>query len=315
MRLTLLIVISVLLAACSPGPQNEFQLAQKGLLSGALSEDSSYALIGSIHHGGSLWDIERNERLYSWNHQSGGFSSFRTVALSADGQVAVTTEEKSIGVWNATTGESKAFWEAADRILAIALSPDGDKALIGMRDGTLDYFNLRTGQVIQRMFHKAEVRSVALSADGKVGLSGSDDFTAISWNLGTGKEIQRLSLNNQIKTVALSSSGNLAFTSAQREGILLWDPMEGSVKTTIDARYTNYTSIDFSDDEKQLFLGASNGTLEQRSISSGDKLNHWQAKPRKTFGRASSKAIIAIRASKGKVVALTADGMVQTFSG
>lgn len=305
--------LSLAVTACTPGPATEFQLAHQGLLSGDISGNRDFSLIGSVHHGGSYWDIKRNERLYAWNHKNGEFSSFRTVALSKDGKVAVTTEEKSIGVWNTETGESKAFWEALDRILSIDLSEDGELALIGMRDGTLDLFNLRTGQVLQRMKHEAEIRSVAISQDGSIGISGSDDFSAKSWDLKSGEVLHTLSLSNQIKTVGLSPDATLAFTSAQREGALLWDPENGTTKQTIEARYTNYSSVEFDDSGKQLYLGTSAGLIEHWSIAKNEKLNTWQAKPRQAFGGASSKAIVALESGKGSVTALTADGMVQTF--
>lgn len=312
MRLLLLSVIA-LLVACSEGPKSTYQLAQQGLLSGAVNAEENLAVIGSIHHGGSLWDVQRNERLFSWNLQEGGFSSFRTVAISADGKVAVTTEERNIGVWSAESGESKGFWQAADRVLALALSEDGSKALIGMRNGMVDFFDLRSGQVLQRMKHQAEVRSVAISADAKLGLSGSDDFSAKSWDLTSGENLQTLTLRNQIKTVALSNDGKLAFTSAQREGISLWDPERGTVEKSIEARYTNYSSVDFSDDDRTLVLGTAGGVVEQRSVSSGELTKKWQAKPRKAYGGASSKAIVAVQAQRGAVLALSADGLAQRF--
>lgn len=312
MRKLHLLLLLLLLSGCSAGPDSQFQLAQQGLLSADLSRDGSYSVIGSIHHGGSLWDVDRNERIYSWNLKEDGFSSFRTVALSGNGKVAVTTEEKSIAVWSTETGESLGYWQAADRVLSVAVDESGTKALIGMRDGGLDLFDLKQGSVIQRLNHSADVRSVAISSNGKVGLSGSDDFTAIAWDLDRGEKLHVQTLRNQIKTVTLSESGDLAFTSSQREGASIWETLSGKVISQLDSRYTNYASARFSTDEETILLGTSAGQVELRSVRSGDVQKEWQAAPRKAYGGASSKAILAVNIGT-PIKAMTADGMLQSF--
>lgn len=307
-----LILFAMALSACSKGPDSSYQLATQGLLSAALSTDGELALIGSIHHGGSLWDVERNERLFSWNHRPEGFSSFRTVALSGNKKIAVTTEEKSIGVWNTETGESLNFLEAADRILSVALNEQGSRALIGMRGGGLDYFDLENGLILERMTHETDVRSVGISADGTIGISGSDDFSAIVWDLEEGKALHRLSLNNQIKTVALSASGEKAFTSAQREGVIIWETNSGRTISTINSRYTNYPAALFSEDENKLLLGTSAGQIQLANVNDGSIVSEWQTAPRKAYGSATSKAVLAVGFGQ-QVKAIAADGMVQSF--
>jgi len=311
-RSLVFVLLSILLSACAKGPESSFQLAHQGLLSADISRDGAQAIIGSIHHGGSLWDIQQNERLYSWNHQVGEFSSFRTVALSGDGKVAVTTQEKSIGVWSTETGQSLGFWEATDRVLAIDLNMDGSKALIGMRDGALDYFDLRNGQILHQLKHEADVRTVAISDDAKTGISGSDDFNAIIWDLTAGLVRHKITLNNQIKRVTLSPSGTYAFVSAQREGGRVIEVLSNTVVADIASRYTNYSSATFSDDESLLVLGTSAGDIEQIKLETGVRIQNWTAKPRKSFGGASSKAILAVQGT-AETTALTADGMVQVF--
>ncbi len=312
MRSLVTILLCFFLSACAKGPESSFQLAHQGFLSADISRDGSLALIGSIHHGGSLWDIERNERLFSWNHQAGEFSSFRTVALSGDGKVAVTTEEKSIGVWSTDSGKSLGFWEAADRVLSVDLNYDGSQAMIGMRDGALNLFELRRGQILKELKHEADVRTVAISDEAQTAISGSDDFEAIIWNLNTGKPQHSIRLNNQVKQVALSSSGAFAFVSAQRDGGQIIDVKTNTLVSEIHSRYTNYSSAEFSDDETILILGTSAGDIEQYERDSGERLVRWTAKPRKTFGGASSKAIVAVQGSPN-TKALSADGMVQVF--
>ena len=308
-----IMVLSLLLSGCSKGPSSEYQLAQQGLLSGDISDDGRLAIIGSIHHGGSLWDIGNNERLFSWNHKSGTYGSFRTSALAKNGKVAVTTEERNIGVWNTVSGKSRGFWQAPARILSIKLNADGSKALMGLSNGNASYFDLIQGTTIFNFEHKAEVRSVDLNESVNIALTGSDDQRAVTWDLSTGKEIASLSFNNLVKSVALSNSGALAFASSQREDAIVWDPLSGATKASVASRYTNYTNATFSDDDQQLYLGTFQGTIEQWELSSQTKQNTWQAKPRKAYGGSNSKAIVSIRIFVDTIKALTSDGQLQLF--
>lgn len=308
-----LLISSLLISACGKAPSSAFELAQQGLLSGDLSHDGKTAVVGSIHHGGSLWDIVQQERRYSWNHTAGQFSSLRTSALSGDGKVAVTTEEQTIAVWNTQTGESRGFWQAPARILAIDLNETGSKALIGLANGQANYFDLVRGQVLFNLPHQAEVRSVALNEGQNIAVTGSDDQSSISWSLVTGKPLHKKTFSNLVKQVALSPSGTLAFASSQREDALVWLPESGEVRLALGSRYTNYSAAVFSKDDAQLYLGTFQGLIEQWDIASGDKLASWQATPRKAYGGANSKAIIALQTTDKGILALTSDGQVQVF--
>ncbi|WP_082865345.1 MULTISPECIES: WD40 repeat domain-containing protein [unclassified Oleiphilus] len=307
------LLLSLALAACAEGPTSSKQLATQGLLSGELSPNGYLAVIGSVHHGGSFWNTKKKERLYDWNHKSGEYSSIRASAVSGDGKRAVTCQEKDLVLWDATNGKSLQFWQAADRIEAISLNQDGRRALLGLRDGTVNYFDLDRGMAIHSFKHNAPIRATDLSEDGAVGISAGDDNIAKIWNLKTGKEQYALSLNNQIKTAAISDSGKLAFTTSQREDALVWDTKTGKSKFKFKNRYINYTSADFSDDEKYLTLGTFQGVISKFNIKKGTEVKTWQAEPRQAYGGASSKAIIDVIDQKSNVIALTSDGMLEVF--
>lgn len=288
-------------------------IASQGILSGDLASDGSAALIGSIHHGGSFWDLKSKERLFNWNHQSGKMSSLRATAISKNGQRAVTCEEDTLVLWDTGSGKYKQFWQADDRILAIALNEKGDRALMGLRNGTVSYFDLDKGVALYNFKHLAEVRNVGLSQNGLTGISAGDDNTVKIFDLKSGTEIQSKVLSNQIKTVAISDSGKLAFATAQREDSIIWDIAADKTLYKKHNRVTNYTSADFSDNEKYLSLGSFSGLIVRLDIKTGKELNKWQAKPRQAYGSAASKAVISLIDDNKTISALMSDGMFETF--
>lgn len=307
------LVMSVFLVACAEGPSSSQELAKQGFLSAALSSNGQAAIVGSIHHGGSYWDLTTKERLYNWNHQNGQMSSLRAVAISTNGKRAVTCQEDAMVLWSTETGKSLAFWEAEDRILSIAMNEKGDRALMGLRDGSVSFFDLDNGMAIHNFEHQAEVRSVALSKDGKRGISAGDDNTVKIYDLVKGEIIQTKTLSNQIKTITISDSGSLAFATAQREDTLVWNIDQDKVIYKKHNRVTNFTSADFSDNERHISLGTFSGKIIRLDINSGKQLNEWQAEPRQAYGSASSKAIISLIDHNKTIMALASDGMFQTF--
>lgn len=307
------LLLYLLITACSDGPTNVTPLAKQGLLSGVISDAGDMALIGSIHHGGSLWDINKKERLFNWNHESGKMSSIRAVSISKDGSRAVTCVEDSLVLWDTMSGKYKEFWQADDRILSIELNSKGNRALMGLRDGTVSYFDLDKGQALYNFKHLAEVRKVSISKDGKIGISASDDKSIKVYDLEQGTEIHTKILSNQIKTIAISDSGSLVFATAQREDSIIWDIEQDKIIYKKHNRVTNYTSADFSDNEKQLSLGSFTGEIIRLDIKTGKVIQKWQAKPRQAYGSAASKSILHL-VDKGQTIhALTSDGMFESF--
>ncbi len=311
----LIIFLSVLAGCGGKGPESEAELAVQGFLSGALSADGRYAAVGSIHHGGSLWDVVKKERLFNWNHAAGEMSSIRAISFSGDGKLAATTVEDTIVLWEVVTGKSIAFWKAPARVLAIKLSQDGRYAVLGMNNNNAMYFDMKAGSRVFTFPHQAEVRSVDLSGDGALGITGADDLTAKVWDLKTGEQVHQFTHQNQIKTVAISNKGKYGFTTSQREDSIIWDLKTGEPVLTLPNRYTNFTMARFSDDESKLLLGSFQGVLTVLSVSTGNVESTWQAKPRKAYGGASSKAVVSavFSAKSGGVIALMTDGMLETF--
>ncbi len=316
-RLVFLVLAGVVLAllGCdASGPDASRELAIQGILSASLSESGDLAVIGSIHHGANVWDLSRGERLFDWNLKPGEKTVFRAVALSGDGRRAVTAEDRSLAVWDATSGQSVGFWKASDKVLAIAIDREGRLAVIGQQNNQAVIFDLVKGAELFILPHAAEVYAVAIDAAAGVVMTGADDFSAVIWNAKTGEPLHRIAHGNQVKSVALSSDGRLAFSAAQREKGRVFDVISGDVQATIPLDYENFTSARFSADAGQLMLGTFRGNVYLFGARDGRRAGHWKAKPRSSWGPASSSAVLDVALRSGTIVAVLSDGMQQNFT-
>lgn len=289
---------SLLLGGCGSGdkPEQAFEYAAQGLYSAAISADSRYAVVGSIQHGGSLWELQRQERLYNWNHQSEGYTSLVAAAFSPEGDYALTAGHQDLVLWQLADGRSVWYWSTPDSILDVALTPNADRALVGLDNHTAIFFDIKRGGLVHRLTHQGRVQSVRISVDGDWGITGGDDNIARYWDLETGQQVSQMVHENHVNTVALSPSGQFAFSAGQLEKALIWKTHNGELHQVLTtdkgfvAQRISYTSARFSDDSRQLLTGTSSGLVQLWDVQSGEELRRWQLHKRDPLRPTSATA-------------------------
>ena len=120
--LLLLVGLTSSLVGCGDKPLQTLETSKQGTYSGSLSPSGQFALVGSIHHGGSLWRIEDAERLYNWNHSADQYSSIVQSTFSTDSKFALTAEKKRFVLWDVASGRPGGFWPAENGVLDPQLS-------------------------------------------------------------------------------------------------------------------------------------------------------------------------------------------------
>src|SRR5262245_43420027 len=85
-------------------------------------------------------------------------------------------------------GELRVLEGHTDRVLSVAFSSDGRRALSGSQDRTVRLWSVASGKELCRLEgHSSLVRSVCLSADGSLALTGSYDGTLRLWDVIGGR--------------------------------------------------------------------------------------------------------------------------------
>ena len=310
------LVLSALLSGCMRDqPEAMQEIAIQGIYSAALSESGAYAVIGSINHGGSLWQTSDMERRYNWNLKAGSYSNISATALSGNGNIALTADTRQAVFWNTRNGESISYWSTPADVKTAALSGNGSLAMFGLRDYSAIVVDVSTGNTLFRLSHQGMVGSVSISEDGRIGLTGSDDSSAKLWDLSAGKMLHEWPHSNTVNLVKLSADGSLAITSSQHTGFYLWDVKSGKQNHFVANRSHTITSAAFSEDNKQVLLGSSLQEIGLWETGSAKRIKHWNIAGKNVWQPSNTKVYALAFSSQNKhFYSVTSNGVLQKWA-
>ena len=147
--LCLLLGLLTLLSACS---ENKTALttvihADTGSYSAAISSDLKYLMTGAIGGFGRVWDLAKNEVIFSLQHQDSNGGGMTAAAFSARSEILVTMEQQSLARWRMPSGKLIGYWSWPN-LTDIDVSADGRYALIGSQDNQAVYFDMQEGKMV-----------------------------------------------------------------------------------------------------------------------------------------------------------------------
>lgn len=311
--------ILLLITACGSHtpPSERFEVAINGIHHGSLSSDGQYAIIGSVQHGGSLWRLSDNERLYNWNHTKGDNSVLIAADFDPNTRWAITTEAHTLVLWDVSNGSAARFWTAPAEILDAKLAPNGRYALLGQADHTAVIFNTMQGGVVRSFSHEGRVRSVDLSDDGSIAITGSEDRTTAVWDVNSGQKILSINHTQDVQHVSLSADGRFALSTAKYDRADIWDVREKRVLTSIPLsrerikRGLEVVTSKFSKDGQQLLLAYSNQIVELRDTKSAKLMKSWKLTKRKKWQPTSVSALdVAFAKASNTYYAIGTSGFI-----
>ena len=314
MRALIYLIFALVICACTSGdaPEVQWEMALQGVYSATLSSEGRNAVIGSVHHGGSFWQVKPKERLFDWNHEAEKKTGIVTSAISDDGRRAATSEHRKIVLWNAKTGEAFWLWEAPANIQDMDLNEDGSMALLGLESYEAALFDIQNGGVKQRLSHDGIVQSVDMTPDMKWAITGGDDSLVKVWDLATGKPIHQWELNNQIKSVAISRDGLYGFASSHRGITRMWNLRTGKVLAEFPKISGHYRAARFDRAGTKLLTGTSSGQVHLWSVPKGVKKRTWHMPPRNSWVTQNTQVLDVSFSGKG-YRAVGANGIVYHY--
>lgn len=244
----------------------------------ALSPDGKTLAVGGKNGLVELWDLATLQR----QRKLEGFGgTVDCLDFSADGKLlaAAGWREKSAVVWHVESGEVARKVTGADRMNALAISPDGQQLAVGYKTAQgLEVFSLADGMSQRKLSgHDLSVYAIAFSPDGAKIASASGEWTE--------RKPGRVMMHDVYDSTKLAQFDNhthavrsLVFTpdgsklcSLSQDGILQIYEVEGlresiTLKNGLDSR-----PLASSPDGRRIAVGLQNGNinlwnLERREI-------------------------------------------------
>ena len=121
--------------------------------------------------------IDRNKRSASVSYQD----PITTLTFSSDGtQIAVGSQQKIRLLGSSKQPRLKDALRGPE---ALAFAPDGTVLLAGLRNGSIELFELTTGEKIKTLNgHTSIVETLVFSPDGKTLVSTGQDGAILVWD-------------------------------------------------------------------------------------------------------------------------------------
>lgn len=311
-------VVSLMgLAGCSEPPLNAFQLSSNSVVTSAISNNGRYGVVVTTKQGAAVWDLQQKKQLYLLKHPTKKRTNILHVAFSSDNNFLLTSKRKSIILWHTPTGKILANYNFDSPIQAIALSSDGQRALVGLLNAKALYIDLNEGDLLTSLSHTETVNSVALSVNGKYALTGSDDHYAVLWDLKKALVIHKLKHKKQVIHVAFSPDTKTILSCGAYDYARLWQLKTGQLKYKLNDKRFSLSSIRFSKDGKLLALGIFSGKIKLWHLKENHPKLEAQfqlAKP--DFWRPSATIVNSLAFSNdlSEIVSLDSRGMATWWS-
>ncbi|MFQ3209296.1 MAG: WD40 repeat protein [Colwellia sp.] len=281
------VILLTTLAACKPitqEPLKRWQQSAQGAYAGQISSDAKFSVVSSIHHGLSVWDLTKNERLYRWSQEQNTSDNLvLSIDISDNASHVLTANRDNFALWNLQSGKSEGYWKVREsHIRDIAISNGGDYLLIGKSNGTVIHFAVDTGRRLEFLGHKEKINSVDMLPNGRVAISGGNDFTAYVWDTQSGQVVYQFNHSSRVSKVALDAKARYAFSADSMKDAYIWDLTTGKRISRLQGtkRHEVFSTVRFSPDGKTLITGAATRKVSIWDISTGKRLSHWFVTPK-----------------------------------
>jgi WD40 repeat protein len=210
-------------------------------------------------------------------------SGVHSVALSPDGKLIASATSSNASVWDAGTGQELERFKRKLRAHVVEFTPDGKTLLAGSEDGTVQHWDVATGNLAREWKHDEKdgfrAQDVKFSADRRflILIDSSQRSQLRLVDVTTGKPVLRLEKKSGLFSAAVSPDARTLATGGQDKVVRLWDVATGRMLREMEG-HTNWVfAVRFSPDGKSLATCAA-GTVRLWDLA-GDRLIREIASP------------------------------------
>ncbi len=196
----------------------------------------------------------------------------------------------------------------SDWVNAVAVTPDGFRAISASDDRTVKVWDLLSGiEVLSFEGHQDFVTSVAVTPDGQRAITGSEDQAIEVWDLATGDEVWCLDEHaGGVRAVAVTADGRLAASASEDGTLRLWDLANGLSVCKLEGHAGWVRAVAVMPNCRYAISGSDDQTLKVWDLSNAQTLQTLK-------GHSSAVSAVAVTPDGRHVVSASEDGTIKVW--
>jgi WD40 repeat protein len=201
----------------------------------ALSPDGNILAIGGEKNHIELWDLASAKSVAPLE---GNTDWVNCLTFNNDGKILASgSHDGTVRVWDVPGKKQLTSISATpappantpppptNRILTVALSPDGKQIALGGTDGLLHFANLADGKLVRSLpGHTSSVTGIAYHSGGKVVATASKDRTVRLWDASSGQALKTLEGHAAwVQGIVMLDQGTRLASVGADKTVKVWD--------------------------------------------------------------------------------------------
>ena len=240
------------------------------IISAALTSDGRHAVSAS---GSKSLETSTDRTLRVWDLNSGQLvrmlgsytDRVRDLALLSDELRVVLAIGRSLQVWDLeSTYGARQREEHGSAVTAVAITPDGRRAVSGSIDCKLQVWDPESGQRVCTLEgHKRPVVVVAITSDGRRVFSAEEhDGKLHVWDPDSGRLVRTLEGHKRhVNAIAVTLDGRRAVSASNDCTLRVWDLESGQLVRTLEGHTRDVIAVAITPDGRRAVSGSVDRTL------------------------------------------------------
>ncbi len=236
-------------------------------------------------NGALLMTMSREGAIRVWDGTTGTFLNslhghenyVREVMFSPDSTcIASASNDQTVKMWNAldAPGQGTVAHTAA-AISSMAVSEDGTRVALVLRNRTLEVRDTQTGGVVAAFaaYARDGGRDAALSRDGRYVAAVLDEFTPIVWDVESRNVVSAFTGHQgRVYAVCFSGDGQRVASGSWDNTARIWDAQTAAEMTVLEGHTDSVSCIAYSPDSTRIATGSQDSTVRIWDAATGREL-------------------------------------------